>query len=102
MANITGLGRGILTGVYAPYASRRINPFLFFQKVPGISGTPASAGAAAIKDYFFPSSIIVSIPGYIRVWLGASWQFKPVKYWTGSAWVQKPIKFWNGTSWTPA
>jgi len=40
-----------------------------------------------------------STNGYIKVWLGSSWELKPVKYWTGAAWVQKPIKYYNGASW---
>jgi len=98
MANCTGLGRGILTGYYTPYASKRINPFLFFQKVPGISGTPANAGKDSFNDYFF----IQFTTGYIKVRFGTYWKLKPVKYWTGSAWVQKPLKFWNGSAWTLA
>lgn len=32
-------------------------------------------------------------PGYLKIWSGAAWVYKPAKVWTGSSWVQKPVKF---------
>jgi hypothetical protein len=94
---ITGRGRdlGGLTSFYENQRSKgRRGAFAPLLKKPEISGT---ASRDAFTDYFFPASDAIN--GYIKVWLGSSWQLKPVKYWTGSAWVQKPIKYFNGSSW---
>ena len=37
--------------------------------------------------------------GQSKVWTGASWVAKPVKWYNGSTWVVKPVKSWNGSSW---
>ena len=98
MANCTGLGRGILTGLYARNASRRINPFMMFRKTPGISGSQNNASKDVFNDYFF----IQYNTGYINYRFLTYWKLKPVKVWNGSSWVQKPLKFWNGSAWTLA
>ena len=41
----------------------------------------------------------VTTAGYIKVWNGSLWVYKPVKVWNGSQWVIKPVKFYNGASW---
>ena len=38
-------------------------------------------------------------PGYVKIWTGSTWVYKPVKRWTGSAWVQKPVKFRTSIAW---
>ena len=40
--------------------------------------------------------------GYIKVWNGSAWVYKPVKYWDGSNWVTKPLKWWDGYTWVPS
>lgn len=55
-----------------------------------------------------PASVVIqadtgggpSYVGYIKVWDGSQWNYKPVKTWNGSTWEIKPIKFYNGASWT--
>ena len=37
--------------------------------------------------------------GHLKVWLGSSWELKPLKVWSGSAWVTKPVKRWDGSQW---
>lgn len=37
--------------------------------------------------------------GYIKVWNGSTWEYKPMKVWNGSAWEIKPVKYYNGASW---
>lgn len=37
--------------------------------------------------------------GHLKVWLGSSWELKPLKVWDGSSWVTKPVKRWDGSQW---
>jgi len=41
----------------------------------------------------------IDYSGNVKVWTGASWEYKPVKYWNGSTWSTKPVKYWNGSTW---
>lgn len=65
---------------------------------PAAFGGNASAG---ITDSWSAVSIALrpASGGKIKVYDGASWVKKPVKWWNGSAWVEKPVKRWNGSSW---
>ena len=38
--------------------------------------------------------------GYIRVWMGSSWDLKPVYWYNGSSWELKPLKYWDGSDWS--
>lgn len=38
-----------------------------------------------------------TLPGYVKVWMGSAWVYKPVKVWLGSSWDIKPAK-WYDTS----
>ena len=42
---------------------------------------------------------VVATAGYIKVWNGSQWVYKPVKVWDGSQWIIKPVKFYNGATW---
>lgn len=52
--------------------------------------SPLLPGAAELQ---------AGVPGYVKVWMGSAWVYKPVKVWTGSAWEIKPAKWYDtGTS----
>ena len=40
-----------------------------------------------------------STAGYIKVWTGSSWEYKPKKVYAGGAWTTKPTKVYSGGSW---
>ena len=40
-----------------------------------------------------------AIIGQIKVWLGSSWEAKPVKIFNGSTWEVQPVKYFNGSTW---
>ena len=46
-----------------------------------------------------PAAAQLSNSGYIRVWNGSEWVYKPVKYWNGSQWITKSMKYWDGSQW---
>ena len=33
--------------------------------------------------------------GYVKIWMGTQWVYKPVKVWNGSQWVIKPAKWYD-------
>lgn len=43
----------------------------------------------------------VTYPGYVKIWMGSAWVYKPVKTWDGTQWVIKPAKWYDTatTSW---
>lgn len=36
-----------------------------------------------------------AVPGYVKIYMGTQWVYKPVKVWDGSQWVIKPAKWYN-------
>lgn len=55
--------------------------------------------AGAILQLEFFGSPAQAGDGYIDVFVGASWQRKPIKVWNGSSWQVGPIKRWDGLTW---
>jgi len=53
------------------------------------------ANGESVADFIIGS---IGVAG-IKVWDGASWNYKPVKVWTGAGWVTKPVKVWTGAGW---
>ena len=43
----------------------------------------------------------VAFPGYVKIYMGTQWVYKPVKVWDGTQWVIKPAKWYDTatTSW---
>jgi hypothetical protein len=58
----------------------------------------AARSLAARAQKWLPSIVLEGVSGF-KVWMGTSYQVKPVKEWNGTAWVARPVKDWNGAGW---
>lgn len=72
---------------YTPPVNNAVN----FELVPNTPSRTAN----------FVFDLTVTYQGYIKVWMGSSWIYKPVKIWDGSQWTIKPLKWYDTgtTSW---
>ena len=68
-----------------------------------LSSGAYGTGAPVVPAYYDNLNIVPSVPvgGKPKVYVGGSWQPKPVKVYLAGSWQEKPMKRWDGSQWKP-